>query len=704
MSTELFNVADIFGENVFNDTVMQERLPKKVYKNLRKTIEEGKDLDLETADVIAHEMKEWAIEKGATHYTHWFLPLTGVTAEKHDSFISAPLPSGKVLMTFSGKELIKGEPDASSFPSGGLRATFEARGYTAWDCTSPAFVRQDAGGATLCIPTAFCSYTGEALDQKTPLLRSMEAINKEALRLLRLFGNTTSKKVTPSVGAEQEYFLVDAEKFEERKDLIYTGRTLFGAMPPKGQELDDHYFGTIRQRIASFMRDVNIQLWKVGVPSKTQHNEVAPAQHELAPIYTEANIAVDQNQLTMQTLKRVACQHGLKCLLHEKPFAGVNGSGKHNNWSITTDDGINLLEPGKTPHENTQFLLVLACIMKAVNVHADLLRESAADPGNDHRLGANEAPPAIISIFLGEQLEDVVEQLISTGEATHSLKGGKLETGVSTLPDLFKDATDRNRTSPFAFTGNKFEFRMVGSRDSIANPNIVLNTIVAEAFADACDILEKADDFDLAVHDLIKEYLTENQRIIFNGNGYSDAWVAEAERRGLPNIKSMVEAIPAITTDKAVELFERFNVFTKAELESRAEIQYEAYAKAINIEARTMIDMASKQFLPAFIKYTKTLADTINAVKAAGVDATVQTEALKEVSALMAETKAALDNLVKTTADAAAKEEGEVQATYYHTEVVPAMDALRTPVDKLEMIVDKEAWPMPSYGDLIFEV
>ena len=703
MSTELFNVADIFGENVFNDTVMQERLPKKVYKNLRKTIEEGKDLDLETADVIAHEMKEWAIEKGATHYTHWFLPLTGVTAEKHDSFISAPLPSGKVLMTFSGKELIKGEPDASSFPSGGLRATFEARGYTAWDCTSPAFVRQDAGGATLCIPTAFCSYTGEALDQKTPLLRSMEAINKEALRLLRLFGNTTSKKVTPSVGAEQEYFLVDAEKFEERKDLIYTGRTLFGAMPPKGQELDDHYFGTIRQRIASFMRDVNIQLWKVGVPSKTQHNEVAPAQHELAPIYTEANIAVDQNQLTMQTLKRVACQHGLKCLLHEKPFAGVNGSGKHNNWSITTDDGINLLEPGKTPHENTQFLLVLACIMKAVNVHADLLRESAADPGNDHRLGANEAPPAIISIFLGEQLEDVVEQLISTGEATHSLKGGKLETGVSTLPDLFKDATDRNRTSPFAFTGNKFEFRMVGSRDSIANPNIVLNTIVAEAFADACDILEKADDFDLAVHDLIKEYLTENQRIIFNGNGYSDAWVAEAERRGLPNIKSMVEAIPAITTDKAVELFERFNVFTKAELESRAEIQYEAYAKAINIEARTMIDMASKQFLPAFIKYTKTLADTINAVKAAGVDATVQTEALKEVSALMAETKAALDRLVKVTGEAAAKEEGEVQATYYHTEVVPAMDALRTPVDKLEMIVDKEAWPMPSYGHLIFE-
>ena len=704
MSTEKINVAEIFGENVFNDTVMQERLPKKVYKNLKKTIEEGKELDLETADVIAHEMKEWAIEKGATHYTHWFLPLTGVTAEKHDSFISAPQPSGKVLMSFSGKELIKGEPDASSFPSGGLRATFEARGYTAWDCTSPAFVRQDAAGATLCIPTAFCSYTGEALDQKTPLLRSMEAINKQALRLLRLFGNTTSKKVTPSVGPEQEYFLVDAEKFEQRKDLIYTGRTLFGAMPPKGQELDDHYFGTIRQRIAAFMKDVNEELWKVGVTAKTQHNEVAPAQHELAPIYAEANIAVDHNQIVMQTLKRVACQHGLKCLLHEKPFAGVNGSGKHNNWSITTDDGINMLDPGKTPHENTQFLLVLTCILRAVNMHADLLRESAADPGNDHRLGANEAPPAIISIFLGEQLEDVLEQLISTGEATHSIKGGKLETGVRTLPELSKDATDRNRTSPFAFTGNKFEFRMVGSRDSIASPNIVLNTIVAEAFADACDVLEKADDFDLAVHDLIKKYATENQRIVFNGDGYSEAWVEEAERRGLPNIRSMVEAIPAMVTDTAVNLFERFGVFTKAELESRAEIQYETYAKAINIEARTMIDMASKQFMPAFIKYTKTLADTVNAVTAAGADASVQKEVLDEVTALMGETKKALDALVKVTDEAASKEEGAVQANFYHSDVFPAMEALRAPVDKLEMIVDKEAWPMPSYGDLIFEV
>ena len=702
--SEAINVAKIFGEDVFNDTVMQERLPKKVYKDLKKTIEEGKELDLATADVIAHEMKEWAIEKGATHYTHWFQPLTGVTAEKHDSFISAPLPNGKVLMSFSGKELIKGEPDASSFPSGGLRATFEARGYTAWDCTSPAFVRHDAAGATLCIPTAFCSYKGEALDQKTPLLRSMQAINEQSLRLLRLFGNTTSKKVTPSVGPEQEYFLVDADKFLQRKDLIYTGRTLFGAMPPKGQELDDHYFGTIRQRIAGFMKDVNEELWKVGVTSKTQHNEVAPAQHELAPIYAECNVALDHNHIVMQTLKRVACQHGMKCLLHEKPFAGVNGSGKHDNWSLTTDDGKNLLEPGKTPHENIQFLLVLTCILKAVDTHADLLRESAADPGNDHRLGANEAPPAIISVFLGEQLEDVLEQLISTGEATHSLKGGKLQTGVDTLPDLAKDATDRNRTSPFAFTGNKFEFRMVGSRDSIAGPNVVLNTIVAEAFSEACDVLEKADNFDEAVHDLIKKYATEHQRVVFDGNGYSDAWVEEAERRGLPNIKSMVEAIPALTTDKAINMFEKFKVFTKAELESRAEIKFESYAKAINIEARTMIDMASKQIIPAIIKYTKELADTVVAVKEAGADASVQAELLTEVSGLLAESKKALEALKVVTDQAAAMEEGEDQARFYHSDVVPAMEALRAPVDKLEMIVDKEAWPMPSYGDLIFEV
>ena len=701
---EAFNVADIFGEDVFNDAVMQERLPKKVYKDLKKTIEEGKELDLVTADVIAHEMKEWAIEKGATHYTHWFQPLTGFTAEKHDSFISAPLPSGKVLMSFSGKELIKGEPDASSFPSGGLRATFEARGYTAWDCTSPAFVRHDAAGATLSIPTAFCSYTGEALDQKTPLLRSMEVINEQALRLIRLFGNTTSKKVTPCVGAEQEYFLVDAKKFKERKDLIYAGRTLFGAMPPKGQELDDHYFGTIRQRIAGFMKDVNEELWKVGVSAKTQHNEAAPAQHELAPIYAAANVAVDHNHIVMQTLKRVAGKHGLKCILHEKPFAGVNGSGKHDNWSLTTDDGKNLLDPGKTPHENIQFLLVLTCILKAVDEHADLLRESAANPGNDHRLGAAEAPPAIISVFLGEQLEDVIQQLVDTGEATHSLKGGKMKTGVRAIPDFAKDTADRNRTSPFAFTGNKFEFRMVGSRDSVAGPNVVLNTIVAEAFADACEVLEKAEDFEMAGHDLIKEYASKYQRIIFNGDGYSEDWVAEAKRRGLPNLGSMVEAIPALTTEKTVEMFERFHVFTRAELESRAEIKFENYSKAINIEARTMIDMAGKQFIPAVIGYTKTLADTVLAVREAGVKATVQAELLEETSGLLIEAKRALQNLEQVTETAAGMEDGEERARYYHFEVCTAMEALRAPIDKLEMIVDKEAWPMPSYGDLIFEV
>ena len=705
MGTELINVTDIFGENVFNDTVMQERLPKKIYKNLKKTIEEGKELDLETADVIAHEMKEWAIEKGATHYTHWFLPLTGVTAEKHDSFISAPLPSGKVLMSFSGKELIKGEPDASSFPSGGLRATFEARGYTAWDCTSPAFVRQDASGAVLCIPTAFCSYTGEALDQKTPLLRSMEAIDKESLRLLRLFGNTTSRKVTPSVGAEQEYFLVDAEKFLQRKDLIYAGRTLFGAMPPKGQELDDHYFGTIRQRIAAFMRDVNIELWKVGVSAKTQHNEVAPAQHELAPIYTKVNIAVDHNQIVMQTLKRVASQHGMKCLLHEKPFAGVNGSGKHNNWSLVTDDGINMLEPGKTPHENTQFLLVLTCILKAVNQYADLLRESAADPGNDHRLGANEAPPAIISVFLGEQLEDVLEQLISTGVATHSKKGSKLQTGVKTLPDFMKDATDRNRTSPFAFTGNKFEFRMVGSRDSISECNVVLNTIAAQAFKEACDRLEAAPDFALAVHDLIKEYATDHQRIVFNGNGYAPEWAEEAERRGLPNLPSMVDAIPALTTEKAVSLFEEFHVFTRTELESRAEIQYEIYAKAINIEAKTMLDITTKQIIPAVIKYTTVLAQSINAVRAAAaVDVGVQTSLLEKCSNRLSETDKAMGVLADAVAHIGDHPEGRERAVYCREKVVKAMEELRKPVDELEMLVDKEMWPMPSYGDLIFEV
>ena len=572
--SENVNVTRIFGENVFNEHVMRERLPKKIYKELHKTIDEGKELDPMTAEVVASAMRDWAMEKGVTHYTHWFQPLTGFTAEKHDSFITAPDEDGNVLMEFSGKELIKGEPDASSFPSGGLRSTFEARGYTTWDCTSPAFVREDDTGAILCVPTAFCSYTGEALDQKTPLLRSMEAVQSQALRLLRLFGNTTSRKVFPSVGVEQEYFIVDHEKYLQRKDLIFTGRTLFGAMPPKGQELDDHYFGVIRQRIGGFMKDVNKELWKLGVPAKTQHNEVAPGQHELAPIYEKCNVASDHNQIIMETLKRVAEQHGLQCLLHEKPFAGVNGSGKHNNWSLTTDDGINLLDPGKTPHENIQFLLVLCCILRAVDRHADLLRESAADVGNDHRLGANEAPPAIISVFLGEQLGDVLRQLVNTGAAAHSLKGGHLHTGVKTLPEVSKDATDRNRTSPFAFTGNKFEFRMVGSRDSVAECNVVLNTIAAEAFSDACDVLEKAEDFDLAVHDLIKEYATLHQRIVFNGNGYSEEWVKEAERRGLPNIQSMVDAIPALVTEETIQMFEKFGIFTEAELKSFADNAY----------------------------------------------------------------------------------------------------------------------------------
>ena len=703
--SEKINIEEIFGENVFNDATMQERLPKKVYKELRKTIDEGKTLDPMIAEVVANAMKDWAVEKGATHYTHWFQPLTGVTAEKHDSFVQAPNKEGKTIIEFSGKELIKGEPDASSFPSGGLRATFEARGYTAWACTSPAFVREDAAGVTLCIPTAFCSYTGEALDQKTPLLRSMEALNEQAIRLVRLFGNTTSKRVTPSVGPEQEYFLVDREKYLKRKDLIFTGRTLFGAMPPKGQELDDHYFGTIKERIGAYMKEVNEILWKMGVTAKTQHNEVAPAQHELAPIYAEANVAVDHNQIVMETLKKVAGRHGLTCLLHEKPFAGVNGSGKHNNWSITTDDGINLLEPGKTPHENIQFLLVLTAILKAVDKHADLLRESAADVGNDHRLGANEAPPAIISIFLGEQLEDVLEQLIETGEATRSKKGGKLNTGVHSLPELAKDATDRNRTSPFAFTGNKFEFRMVGSKDSIAGPNVVLNTIVAEAFCEICDELEKAEDFDMAVHDLIKKNATEHQRIVFNGNGYSDEWVAEAQRRGLPNIKSMVDAIPALTTDKTISMFEKFHVFTKAELESRSEIQYEAYSKAINIEGKAMIDIASKQIIPAVIKYATVLANSISAVKAVGAaDVSVQTEILEEVSALLSETKVALAKLTDVVDKAASVPEGREMAVFFRDEVKTAMDELRAPVDKLEMLVDKDMWPMPSYGDLMFEV
>ena len=697
-------VTELFGQNVFTRGKMKERLPKNVYRELIRVSERGGELSMEAANVIAKAMKDWAEENGATHYTHWFQPLTGITAEKHDAFVSLPDEDGRMITEFSGKELIKGEPDASSFPSGGLRATFEARGYTAWDITSPAFLKESSCGVILCIPTAFCSYTGEALDKKTPLLRSMEALSEQALRIVRLFGNTDATKVTPCVGPEQEYFLVDVDLYMQRLDLMFAGRTLFGAPAPKGQEMDDHYFGVIRERVGAYMKDLNEELWKLGILAKTQHNEVAPAQHELAPIFDTVNIAVDHNQLVMETMKRVATRHNLRCLLHEKPYAGVNGSGKHNNWSINTDDGVNMLDPGDTPNENLQFLLVLACIMKAVDDHADLLRQSAADVGNDHRLGANEAPPAIISIFLGEQLEDVVTQLVETGVASSAIQGGKLETGVSTLPDFEKDATDRNRTSPFAFTGNKFEFRSVGSSDSIASPNTILNAIVAEAFDEAATILEGADDFEMAVHDLIKKYMTEHQRIIFNGDGYSDEWVAEAARRGLPNIKSMIEAACALTTDKSVALFERFKIFNRTELESREEIIYETYAKTINIEALTMIDMAGKQIIPAAVKYSGELARTVNEVKAAGVNAAAEDELLKKTIGYINDAQTAYNKLKEVSAQAVTVKDGKERAFYYKDVVKIAMDELRSPCDELEMIVDKSMWPIPTYAELMFEV
>lgn len=704
--SEVINVAGIFGENVFNDSVMKERLPKSVYKKLKQTIENGSELDPSIADVVAQAMKEWAVDNGATHYTHWFQPMTGVTAEKHNSFISTPDANGKILMELSGKELIKGEADGSSFPTGGLRATFEARGYTTWDCTSPAFLKKDATGVTLCIPTAFCSYSGEALDKKTPLLRSMEAIDKQATRIFHLFGHKEVKRVIPSVGPEQEYFLVDRDKYLQRKDLIYTGRTLFGAMPPKGQETDDHYYGVIDERIGAFMKELNEELWRLGVTAKTQHNEAAPAQHELAPIYAIANLAADHNQIVMETMKKVSNRHGLTCLLHEKPFKGVNGSGKHNNWSLSSDTGINMLDPGVTPHENIQFLLVLACIMKAVDRHADLLRQSAAVPGNDHRLGAHEAPPAIISIFVGDQLEDVINQLCCTGSASHSKGGGIVKTGVTTLPDFDQDTTDRNRTSPFAFTTNKFEFRMVGSSDSVSAANVVLNTIVAEAFKEAADVLEQAEDFDMAVHDMIKELFEEHRRIIFNGNGYTQEWVEEAERRGLPNLKCMVDSIPSLVTEKAIKLFTDFGVYTKAELLARAVIEYEAYTKTIGVEAKTMLDMASKQIIPAVIHYSTFVAESINTIQkaCAYADISVQTELLMEISKLLGEMKAAMKKLEKNLETAGCIEDMEQRAHYYYDAIVPAMDQLRDPADQLEMLVDRSYWPFPSYGDMIFEV
>ena len=698
-------IEDVFGTKVFNDDVMQEYLPKKTYAQLRDTIENGEELAPEVANVVAHAMKEWALKNGATHYTHWFQPMTGVTAEKHDSFLS-PESNAHAVLEFSGKELIKGEPDASSFPSGGLRATFEARGYTAWDCTSPAFLREDAIGTVLCIPTAFCSYTGEALDKKTPLLRSMEAISKQAVRVLNLLGDEDVTNVKCSVGPEQEYFLIDREQFLQRDDLIFTGRTLFGHMPPKGQELDDHYFGTIRERQAAFMRELNDELWKLGILSKTQHNEVAPAQHEMAPIYSTANIATDHNQLVMETMKKVARRHNFECLLHEKPFAGVNGSGKHDNWSLVTNTGKNLLSPGKTPYDNKQFLLFLSAVIAAVDDNAALLRMSASNPGNDHRLGANEAPPAIISIFLGEQLEDIVEQILQNGTATHSNKGERMDIGVHTIPPIKKDATDRNRTSPFAFTGNKFEFRMVASSMSIAGANTVLNATVADVLQSMADRMENADDLDKTVDEIIYETLKEHQKVIFNGNGYSDEWIAEAEKRGLPNVKTMVDATASLLYPKTIEIFERQHVYTKTELESRAEINYEAYAKAINIEAKTMIHMASKEYIPAIISYVTSRGDSINSISAACAEAdlSVQKDLLTTCSSLLAKAQTALYALKDADKKANAMEEGKEQAEFFRDTVFTAMADLRAPIDELEMIVDKEYWPVPSYGDMLFEV
>ncbi len=698
-------IDDVFGTKVFNDDVMQQYLPKKTYAQLKDTIENGEELAPEVANVVAHAMKEWALSNGATHYTHWFQPMTGVTAEKHDSFLS-PASDAHAVLEFSGKELIKGEPDASSFPSGGLRATFEARGYTAWDCTSPAFLREDAIGTLLCIPTAFCSYTGEALDKKTPLLRSMEAISKQAVRILKLFGNEDVSSVRCSVGPEQEYFLIDRDMFLQRDDLIFTGRTLFGSMPPKGQELDDHYFGTIRERQAAFMKELNDELWKLGILAKTQHNEVAPAQHEMAPIYSTANIAADHNQLVMEIMKKVARRHNFECLLHEKPFAGVNGSGKHDNWSLVTNTGMNLLSPGKAPYDNKQFLLFLSAVIAAVDSHSALLRLSASNPGNDHRLGANEAPPAIISIFLGEQLEDIVEQILKDGTATHSNKGERMDIGVHTIPPIKKDATDRNRTSPFAFTGNKFEFRMLASSMSISGANTVLNATVADILQSMADRLEASSDFDTTVDEVIYETLSAHRKIIFNGDGYSDEWIAEAERRGLPNVRTMVDATASLLYPQTIEMFERQHVYTKTELESRAEINYEAYSKAINIEAKTMLEMASKQYIPSIIRYVTSLANSINSIASAcpAADTSVQTNLLKKCSSLLANAQEALEALKKADRTANTMEEGKVQAEFFRDTVFTAMANLRAPIDELEMLVDKEYWPVPSYGDMLFEV
>lgn len=691
----------LFGCNVFNDSVMREKLPKSTYKALRKTIDEGVSLESQIAEIVANAMKDWAIEKGVTHYTHWFQPLTGITAEKHESFISTT-SDGRAIMEFSGKELIKGEPDASSFPSGGLRATFEARGYTAWDCTSPAFIKDN----TLFIPTAFCSYTGEVLDKKTPLLRSMETISKQSMRVLKLFGNTTSNRVITTVGAEQEYFLIDKEMYDKRRDLMFTGRTLLGAKPPKGQELEDHYFGSLKERVAAFMNELDTELWKMGVSAKTKHNEVAPSQHELAPIFTTTNIATDHNQIVMETMKKVAIHHNLVCLLHEKPFAGVNGSGKHNNWSLSTNDGINLLEPGKTPHDNAQFLIFLSAVIKAVDEYSDLLRVSAANPGNDHRLGANEAPPAIISIYLGDMLTNILEQIENGGKAT-STASQTLRVGVSTLPALPMDTTDRNRTSPFAFTGNKFEFRMVPSSASIASPNFTLNTIVAEVLSGISTRLEKTSDFDNEVQLVIQEIVRNHKKIIFNGNNYSDDWVKEALQRGLPNITNTVDSIKALISEKSLSVFEKHKVMNNKELESRYEIELDHYVKTINIEALTMIDMTKRQILPATTKYITRLADAINKVKETGVscDISAQTELLAEVANCCSSFKANISKL-EICLEQSHNVPGTVfeHACFFRDEVFKQMGVLRVDADKLETLVDEKLWPFPTYADILYGV
>ena len=697
-------VTSIFGENVFNETVMKARLPKETYKQLMKTIEGGEKLDPSVATVVANAMKDWALEKGATHYTHWFQPLTGITAEKHDSFIS-PIDGGKVIMEFSGKELVQGEPDASSFPSGGIRATFEARGYTAWDPTSYAFIKD----GTLCIPTAFCSYTGEALDKKTPLLRSMQAISKEAVRVLHLFeGNENVTSVKTTVGPEQEYFLVDKEVYDKREDLIYTGRTLFGAKAPKGQELEDHYFGMIKPRVQSFMKDLNKELWKLGILAKTEHNEVAPAQHELAPIFSTTNIACDHNQLTMEIMKKVASRHGMVCLLHEKPFAGVNGSGKHNNWSISTNTGKNLLDPGATPASNAQFLIFLSAIIKAVDKYQNLLRISVASAGNDHRLGANEAPPAIISIFLGDELSEILDCL-EQGKPYGKHEKEKMQIGVTVLPEFNKDTTDRNRTSPFAFTGNKFEFRMLGSNESIACANVFLNTAVADVLSEFADKLEKSKDFKNDLHQLILDTIKEHKRIIFNGNGYDESWVKEAEKRGLSNLRSTPEALSHTMDEENVKLFEKFGVYSKVELESRYEIHNENYSKIINIEAETMLEMAKKNILPCASKYASKLAQTIGLKKAAcdECDCTYEAQMLKKVSALTSSifAKASqLESAVNEAKELADKGDSGKTAFFYREKVFAAMGELRAVADELEVITPKELWPFPSYGDLLYSV